>query len=550
MKTSALYAASAYAGLTAATVQLPFYHLSLNSAQQRFGKVTNFWLGAFAVNITVGTPPQNMTVALSTNTAPSWVVDTEKCDGRGNDYDGYRNCSHGSYSSSMSSSMVVGGNQSFSSWYQDDASPAFPKYRSSANGDRIRETASIGGVGISDLALGLARDTNHWMGVLGLGFNETDRLVRPTPQQTVLDHMVEQGVINSPAISLWLDSPDAISGQLLLGAIDSTKFQGPLVRIEANRYLSGFNDLGVILFALNGTQSSSSREKPLMQIPDALFITVSPSDPLTNLPLDTAKPIWTLAGATYNETYARALIPCAAASTATGSITLELGEGGGVKLPIPIRDLILPQDEWTDLPQGSASATDMGDAWCMFGIQSINRERTYHLGGRNDPYWTIGSTVLKRTYIVLDLANEEVAFAPLRTVSNEAANIIPFPAYGAKVPQSTHAGRQYCWSYNTEFCSSVVVVPTPGREGISREAIIGIAVGSSILGIALIALPVWMLFERKRKMVVQKDTDSLHQEEGLPSRKQAPGFAAVPKPLPPTPAFLKAPQARDGQGSS
>jgi len=71
-------------------------------------------------------------------------------------------------------------------------------------GNYINDTVTIGGEKIVGQQLGLALDTVRPAGIMGLGFSKNVAATSEYP--TIVDNMVSQGLIETPAYSLWLVS--------------------------------------------------------------------------------------------------------------------------------------------------------------------------------------------------------------------------------------------------------------------------------------------------------------------------------------------------------
>lgn len=69
-------------------------------------------------------------------------------------------------------------------------------------GDYINDTVTIGGEKITGQQLGLALDTVRPAGIMGLGFSKN--VASGSQYPTIVDNMVSQGLIDTPAYSLWL----------------------------------------------------------------------------------------------------------------------------------------------------------------------------------------------------------------------------------------------------------------------------------------------------------------------------------------------------------
>ncbi|KAI1865397.1 uncharacterized protein JN550_008445 [Neoarthrinium moseri] len=502
MKTSALYAGtvallSLLPSGVLAQVRLPFGRHSAGvqdghaatTRQRRSFPVPLFSAeGTYVVNATVGTPPQNVSFALTVSADESWVPDAQYC------HASYRDCLYGSFNHNESSTFVRPGTGSFSAYYQDDTY---------AYGDRIRETIGFpGGPSVTNLTMGLAQQTDLWLGVMALGYNDSYSVAN------IPDRLLAEGLINSTAYSMWLDEEDAVSGQLLLGAVDKSAYDGTLKRISAPRnqhiieddttYTQISNTFDVYIQAVNASKSSDPAVAPLIQNTTAMpLVTIDPTFTISVLPEDLATAMWTLAGATYSETYDAPILPCSYRNNTTAHISLQLdsvGVDGGPVLNVPLSDLVLPEDTWTRRIWDYD--TDTRVDWCLFGVQSINA--TSYSSYRNS--WTLGAGMLKRQYVVFDLANEDIAMAPVKWLSAQTGpgeDVVPFSTYGAMIPGST-GNTSKCYADDDDCSSSRSSHGSgSGSSSGSDESVelerhyIGMIAGFSVLGAVMLGIAIW-----------------------------------------------------------
>ncbi|KAH6652439.1 aspartic peptidase domain-containing protein [Truncatella angustata] len=496
MKTSALSAvAAAFLSLPSevvAHVRLPFARQSTTSqstTERRSVPADIFSAeNTYVVNATVGTPPQNLSFALTLSADESWVPDAQYCDADST-YLRYEGCIYGSYNHNVSSTFVRPGTGSFSASYLDGTY---------AYGDRIRETIGfLGGSSVSNLTMGLAQQSNLWMGVMALGFNDSYSV------PNLPDRMLADGLINSTAYSLWIESEDAATGSLLFGAIDTAAIDGTLKRFQVQRehysstysYYTTSNTFDVYIQSFNATRTNDGSLSPLIQNTTALpLITIDPTYSVSVLPEEIATAIWALAGAAYDDLWDYATIPCDYRNNLTGSLAIQLdsvGADGGPILNVPLSDLIVSEDIWShsswDYDTNNSTTT------CLFGVQTTN-DTSYTFSSYEDN-WTLGSGMLRRQYMVFDLANEEVAMAPVKFGSVESdSDVIPFSVYGAKIPESTGDDSK---CYADDECSSSGSTSRGGSSSGSDNSdslsgdVIGMIVGFSILGVAMLAVAIW-----------------------------------------------------------
>ena len=183
----------------------------------------------YTADITVGSDNQKLNVIVDTGSSDLWIPDSNvicipKWRGDKGDF-----CkSAGSYSpaSSRTSQNL---NTRFDIKYGDG---------SYAKGKLYKDTVGIGGVSVRDQLFANVRSTSAHKGILGIGFqsNEATR----TPYDNLPITLKKQGIISKNAYSLFLNSPEASSGQIIFGGIDKAKYSGSLVDlpITSDRTLS------------------------------------------------------------------------------------------------------------------------------------------------------------------------------------------------------------------------------------------------------------------------------------------------------------------------
>lgn len=512
MKTSIRLAlVGAFIHAASAVVQFPFAkhantgHGSASSTTRRAVNTNVFWSDlTYIVNASIGMPGQTMSLVLSTSSSDTWVLDTRSqyCayypqyssyddDINSTDTSQTTYCVWGTFSSNLSSSYTPqdSSNDDDDYFYDYDFDVTYDD-GTYAYGNYFNDTISLGGATLSDFTMGLVNETDKYVGVLGIGFNDSTNSNLP-------DRLQEQGLIKSTAYSIWVDDEQASSGNLLFGAIDTTKFDGNLTRVSS--YYSSYYKMAIQIAGINGTTSDSGGPIAITyensdddtyssssDSSDYLFSAVfSPPDTVSNLPTDVASQIWDMAGAYYDSDLALAVISCTSAGDTTTNFTLQLGQGTyGPIIAATLADLVISTE---DIPLSSyySSYFSDDDGLCLFGVQnSTDGVSTYSSD------YNLGSTLLRRTYTVLDLVNQEVAVAPVRFGATATSNIVEFASYGASVPSSTlHCVYSSCYETTSDGTGSddaegtglpAGVLSVPALVGLS----LGIAIGALLLGIA------------------------------------------------------------------
>ena len=299
-------------------------------------------------------------------------------------------------------------------------------------------------------------------------------------ERSITYRLAERAYTSTPAFSFWFDDADAKSGNLLFGAVDTSAFEGPLQLIDARSSESRYHGLPVDFSILNYTSPSGGDPSVIAPQNDLPLILIHPTTMLTNLPATIAQKIWDLAGATYDEPSGIATIPCAGGNGSAWDSELIFGMGiyGKATARVAVADLVIPNDV--------APLSD-GDT-CYFGIQSMGDDGELS----DDAYgpWTIGGFVLRNTYVVFDLYNEQVAFAPVRADASSAdGGVLTFSAYGATVPESEAAdgGDDGCASWGCER----TMPGDPPRSAVLSITALVLMVVALVLVLAISCTSVW-----------------------------------------------------------
>ncbi|KAJ5017615.1 putative aspartic-type endopeptidase OPSB [Colletotrichum sp. SAR 10_99] len=519
MKLSVMSAVALWAAAVTAQVRLPFtrqsHPLSSNARRrddERRSTSTVDYFSAdtvYLVNVTVGTPPQNMSVMLTVQAGETWVVNANNCDEDGYSLK-YGWCKYGSFMPNESSTYVNPGTETFMTSYTEGY----------AYGEIMSETLSIGDVHLGKLNMGVVDTADTYIGVLALGFNTSAYTPSPYSSSssntsseslpTVPDRLLTDGMINSTAYSLWVDDLSTESGSLLLGAVDRSKFDGPLTRFPIVTSFSTSKVFNTRIQSINGSKSTSDVLEPLgsrgLSYNDKPFVRISPHNIASWLPDEIAQDIYAIAGATWLESHSNYVVPCSANSS-TAQLAIQLHGFDGPVLNVPISDLVIPADFWSSSKW--SWDTETATQYCLFGVQSDNSSTssTSTTSGSSSSTYSLGGMMLKRAYMVFDLANEEIAIAKTKLGGGTTEDVIPFPSYAAEIPGSTSVSvvvSVYCpVGATSEECDPNGSGSGDGygyydSVGLSRGAKIGIGVGVGGISLIVLALTVWAVMRCRR----------------------------------------------------
>ncbi|TVY54087.1 putative aspartic-type endopeptidase opsB [Lachnellula cervina] len=374
--------------------------------------------GLYAASITVGTPPQKLTLQIDTGSSDVWVpvagsviCDTPVIQGGG--------CPGGTFDNTTSSTYKVVGPGEFNISYVDG---------SGAAGDYFTDMFGIGGATVKGLEMGLSVGGQIGQGIMGIGYNTSEANVETgntTIYANLPNEMVDEGLINSLAYSLWLNDLDSSTGSILFGGIDTDKFSGDLISVDV--YPSR-RSKSVVSFTVAFTSLSATSSSGTDQLTAADFATAAILDSgttLTYLPDQVAEMVFAELGAQYDRELDAVVLPCYTGDT-NGTFNFGFGGTGGPVIKVPIGELVLP----LTLPNGQAATYSNKVAACQLGLQAAG-----------DLPILFGDTFLRSAYVVYDLANNRIGLAQT-DFNATSSKVVPFPSFGAQIPSATTAPNQ------------------------------------------------------------------------------------------------------------
>ncbi|KAL7927111.1 aspartic peptidase domain-containing protein [Trichoderma austrokoningii] len=376
--------------------------------------------GGYFLNVEVGTPPQNITLQLDTGSSDVWVPSSNAdiCTQVTQRNPG---CTFGSFNSDKSTSFSDVGQGEFDITYVDN---------SFSKGDYFQDDFHIGGVTVSNLTMGLGLDSSIANGLIGVGYiNDEASLstIRSTyPNLPVV--LQQEKLVNTVGYSLWLNDLDASTGSILFGGIDTEKYVGDLTKINIVRASGSnvFTEFAVEIFEVQATSPSGT--DTLSTNVDSLVAVLDSGTTLTYLPQDMAEQAWKEVGASFNEEFGLAIVPCSIRN-ANGHFSFTFAGPDGPKINVTMAELAL--DLFSGGPQPKfSSGPNQGQSVCEFGIQNTT----------SSPF-LLGDTFLRSAFVVYDLVNNEIALAPTNFNSTKT-NVVAFASSGAPIPSATSAPNQ------------------------------------------------------------------------------------------------------------
>ncbi|KAL2021649.1 hypothetical protein VTK56DRAFT_7002 [Thermocarpiscus australiensis] len=380
--------------------------------------------GGYFATCRLGTPAQNLTLQLDTGSSDIWVPDSSAriCKEAGTGTRGRPGCSLGTFTPSKSDTFSVVGRGEFDIQYVDG---------SSSKGDYFTDVFEIGGATLRNMTMGLGLQTDISNGLVGVGYALNEAIVGKTQSASSMYpnlpvNMVNEGLINTVAYSLWLNDLDANSGSILFGGIDTEKYQGELTRIDIYPTQQGlFTSFMVALTSLeavspSGRDTLTSEEFPIPVVLDS-------GTTLSYLPTDLAQQAWHEVGAMYSSEFQVAVVPCSMQNS-KGYFSFGLAGPNGPRINVTMDELVL--DLTSGQPPVFTSGPYRGQDVCEFGIQNFS----------SSPF-LLGDTFLRSAYVVYDLANNQIGIAATDFNSTKS-NVVAFPSLSAAIPSATVAPGQ------------------------------------------------------------------------------------------------------------
>lgn len=363
---------------------------------------------------------------------------------------------------------------------------------SGTDGIWITDILNVGDLPDVNMTMGLTYDMSEPYGVLGLQYKG------PTNYAAVwslMSEMVSQGATVTQAYSLACGSTDATNGSILFSAIDTEKYVGDLMSLDAY-YLSNNDYRTVVTLASVKANSSSGIDDLADGLPVSIGVWIGRQGMV--VPPELAFAMWAVVGAVYWSSLDAATVPCSMRDS-EGSFVIGLGGDEGPTVSIPMRSLVTPE-------------TGLGEN-CLFMVANNTDPGNYYLG----------EAFLQNVYAVFDLANTKLALATPRADST-TSNIVPFASASAPIPSTVSVASQLTrpvtetptvtempaatatksYSAAAGFLSASATTtaantPTSETSSTNRTTAIGVGVGVGVGIAALAAVGAAFFFIRRRK---------------------------------------------------
>ena len=347
----------------------------------------------YFANVTIGTPPQFLRLHIDTGSSDLWINSDQSrfCQQSDQAFEEQNQvpCSvSGTYDANSSSTYAYVDSE-FSITYADN---------SGAAGDYFTDDVRIGGATVRSVQMGLGYQSSSSEGVMGIGYPSLESQAVSLHEQAYANlpkAMVDQGIINSNAYSLWLNDLDSRTGTALFGGVDTEKYHGSLSTLPIQKIQGMYLEMLITLTGVtlvNNGQNTSQVPSGSLSLPSAVLL--DSGSTLSYIPSDIAQNIYNSLSSfhvSYDQQQQQAFCDC---SLADSPITVDF-LFSGVVISVPMRELVL-----------IAGEDQSGNLVCNFGIFPAPTQ-----SGSGGTSYTLGDTFIRSAYIVYDIANNEISLA-------------------------------------------------------------------------------------------------------------------------------------------
>ncbi|KAL4976204.1 aspartic peptidase domain-containing protein [Aspergillus desertorum] len=326
-------------------------------------------------NVTIGTPGQNLRLILDTGSSDLWC-----------------NAANSTLCSSQKDPCGISGtfDPSSSSSYSYVSSDFNITYAdgTGAAGDYATDTVRIGGATIRGFQFGIGYTSSSAEGVLGIGYPSNEVQVARYGDDAYPNlprFLMQNGLVQSSAYSLWLNDLEANTGSILFGGVDTEKYHGDLQTLPIQTVNGRYSELIIALTGISLDTESKKHAVSSNALPAAVLLDSGSS--LSYLPDSIAEKIYDDLGVTYEPSTGAGYVPC---SLAQHNIN--------VTFTFSSPEITVGIDELT-IDAGDLRFSS-GERACIFGLVPAG-----------DSTAVLGDTFLRSAYVVYDLTNNEISLA-------------------------------------------------------------------------------------------------------------------------------------------
>lgn len=397
----------------------------------------------YFANASLGTPAQQFRLQIDTGSSDLWVnvANSAECENPQNDC-----AASGTYSANSSSTYEYV-NSLFNISYVDGSGSA---------GDYATDVFRIGGATLENQQFGIGYTSSTGQGVMGIGYPTNEAILQyvRTPYVNVPEHMMQAGLINTNAYSLWLNDLDASTGSVLFGGVNTEKYTGQLQTLPI---LQEEGIYAEFIIALTGVGYNGQDNSIASNLNTAALLDSGSS--LMYLPNQVAEDIYKMTGAKYSSEYGAAFIDC---NMRYNDSTIDFTFSSPT-IRVSMSELVL-----------------------VMGYQGRNPICILGIAPADGTTPVLGDTFLRSAYVVYDITNNEISLAQtnFNSTTNNIMEItnssIPdatgvASAVSSVAQQTTGGGRLGGFPTGSVTSSGLGAIVTPGPKGLGALAAVGAA---------------------------------------------------------------------------
>ncbi|MCJ1283092.1 hypothetical protein MMC26_002419 [Xylographa opegraphella] len=401
-----------WSGLTFAEPAAKVVHM--NIARQEAAADTlsltavNFQHSAYAVNISVGNPPQYMSVQFDTGSSDLVLLGNSACS------DSTALCNPAFAASVGILPQFFDPTKSNTTQDLTSTLGNFSNSYGGGNTDSgtwLADTVGFNGMSIMNQTFGLTQSTYNpnnasIIPIMGVGFPPTKAGQIRYP--SVVQQMKSQGLINVQAYSVWLNDPNAQAGSILFGGIDTAKYSGSLASVPmVNDPESGLLDRFIIPWTLLNYTSEDGNVTLYSGATGALLDSGSTA---MSLPADIATQLVDGLGL-HPQDDGTLLVNCDL-GTYGDAFTFGFNNDPTAVITVPLSNFLKP----ALLADGSAQVDQDGNPVCKVQVSNAPL-----------PFAILGDIFMTAGYFVFDLDNAIISMAQANINTTES-NIVVLAA--------------------------------------------------------------------------------------------------------------------------
>lgn len=377
----------------------------------------------FAVNLTVGTPPQPQSVIIDTGSSDTIFLAAESlC----KTPETSSLCPGGTYNSSASSTYKMLTPDGIQAYYGQGTNKSEATTQIVA--DLVADVVQTGDLAISGVQFGNAhQSTNNllgngdYTGILGLGYPMAEAVKQGQPTYpTFVESLVGAGAIASRVFSLYLNEISSY-GSILFGGLDTEKYSGNLTTLNLMPLtLKATGASKVFKYNLQLDEISAKHEDGTQEA--IMGSDVEPLDIIADsgtatwiLPTDLYNKVVNISGAFNSSAAPLPLLPCDQISNQTSFIITLSGNGTNkVQLEVPLISMFIPA-----VAADGSEVVKLGkEDLCALMVQPASPSAQTYL---------FGAPVMRAGYWVFDMDNGQVSVAQTR-FSSTTSNVVAIEA--------------------------------------------------------------------------------------------------------------------------